>query len=111
MLDRSVFCREDDSFPCDDPTTARGTNSRGHAVRVCFRLHVPPRPSKIHMEWPAGIGDYDWAPQCHAPLDGLPHHHLWLHDAQLLPLPKRRLPPTIVVSAAPSRRHLCRPRG
>ncbi|EEC69403.1 hypothetical protein OsI_38555 [Oryza sativa Indica Group] len=61
---------EDDSFPCDDPTTARGTNSRGHAVRVCFCLHVSPRPSKIHMEWPAGIGDYDWVNEELAPSFG-----------------------------------------
>uniref|UniRef100_A0A0D9XZT9 DUF1618 domain-containing protein n=1 Tax=Leersia perrieri TaxID=77586 RepID=A0A0D9XZT9_9ORYZ len=57
MLDVYVYRRDDVPFPSDNPTVARGDNSRGDAVGVWFGLDEPPRPSEIYFKWPAGKGD------------------------------------------------------
>ncbi|KAL6627104.1 hypothetical protein ACP70R_030830 [Stipagrostis hirtigluma subsp. patula] len=53
LLDTGVS-DDDDSFPADPSTEACSTNSRGDAIRVCFQLHAPPRPSRLCLSWPAG---------------------------------------------------------
>ncbi|CAN6311093.1 unnamed protein product [Urochloa humidicola] len=87
LIDRFIFRTDSSSFPADDPTEASSTNSRGDAIRVCFQFHAPPRPSVVHLSWPAGTGDRDRFDVVAAHRDAV-----LLQMAYPIPVPRREYP-------------------
>ncbi|CAN6288173.1 unnamed protein product [Urochloa humidicola] len=89
LIDRFIFRTDNDycSFPADVPTEASCTNSRGDTIRVCFRFDAPPRPSHLHLSWPAGTGDCDRFHAVAAHRDAV-----LLQMAYPVPVPRREYP-------------------